>query len=429
MPRVHLASFRADVTVPIGHPLCGGWIKPAVATTEPLLAKGIVLLGDEAPVVLCAVDWTGICNDAHVAFREKIATAAHTTPERVALHAVHQHNAPFVDLTGQRLVSEQKDLSPVMDKAWFDAMIGRVCDSVQQAMARMESVTHVSVGQGKVERVASNRRLLGVDGKIRGWRGSSCREQKLRAEPEGLIDPQLKSFSFWNEQKKLVTLSYYATHPMSYYGDGMVTSDFVGLAREAREKETGIAQIYFTGCSGNIAAGKYNDGDHANRFLLAQRIYAGMAAGDHEPKTLPLKGWHLAWESVVLPPRSNATELALRGILGDGMKSAADRARAALRLSYLLRARAKTPIELTCLRLNEDVYLLHLPGECFIEYQLAAQERRKDAFVAVAAYGDDGPWYVPTAKAYPEGGYEPSASFVDPESEGLLRDGMGRLLG
>src|SRR5262249_5033854 len=106
MARNHLASFRADVTVPVGHPLCGGWIKPVAAVTEPLLAKGIVLLGEEAPVVLCAVDFTGICNDAHVAFRERLAKAAHTTPERVALHAVHQHNAPFVDLTGQRLVNE-----------------------------------------------------------------------------------------------------------------------------------------------------------------------------------------------------------------------------------------------------------------------------------------------------------------------------------
>src|SRR5205823_150017 len=100
----------------------------------------------------------------------------------------------------------------------------------------------------------------------------------------------------------------------------------------------------------------------------------------------------------------------------------------ALRLSYLLRAQAKIPIELTSLRLNDDVDLLHLPGECFIEYQLFAQEQRKDGFVAVAAYGDGGPWYVPTAKAYGEGGYEPSAAFVDPESEGLLRDGIGRLL-
>jgi hypothetical protein len=28
MPELHLATFSCDVTPPLGHPLCGGWIKP-----------------------------------------------------------------------------------------------------------------------------------------------------------------------------------------------------------------------------------------------------------------------------------------------------------------------------------------------------------------------------------------------------------------
>ncbi len=35
--------------------------------------------------------------------------------------------------------------------------------------------------------------------------------------------------------------------------------------------------------------------------------------------------------------------------------------------------------------------MVHLPGECFIEYQLAAKAARPDLFVAVAAYGDYAP--------------------------------------
>ena len=50
----------------------------------------------------------------------------------------------------------------------------------------------------------------------------------------------LKTVSFWNGDAKLAALHYYATHPMSYYGDGLVTSDFVGLARAARS----LARIF-----------------------------------------------------------------------------------------------------------------------------------------------------------------------------------------
>ena len=71
---------------------------------------------------------------------------------------------------------------------------------------------------------------------------------------------------------------------------------------------------------------------------------------------------------------------------------------------------------------------LFLPGEAFIEYQLAAQKMRPDAVVNVAAYGDDGPGYIPTAKAYLEGGYEPTVALAGPDSEEILLKAMRKLL-
>jgi hypothetical protein len=71
---------------------------------------------------------------------------------------------------------------------------------------------------------------------------------------------------------------------------------------------------------------------------------------------------------------------------------------------------------------------LFLPGESFIEYQLAAQRMRPDATVQVAAYGDDGPGYIPTAPAYLEGGYEPTVALSGPDSEAILVKAMQKLL-
>ena len=43
--------------------------------------------------------------------------------------------------------------------------------------------------------------------------------------------------------RPLVSISYYATHPQSYYGEGGVSADFVGMARSLREAELpGVAQ-------------------------------------------------------------------------------------------------------------------------------------------------------------------------------------------
>ena len=48
---------------------------------------------------------------------------------------------------------------------------------------------------------------------------------------------------------------------MSYYGKGGVSADFLGLARKRRQADDPkVFQIYASGCSGNVTAGKYNDG-------------------------------------------------------------------------------------------------------------------------------------------------------------------------
>ncbi len=46
--------------------------------------------------------------------------------------------------------------------------------------------------------------------------------------PVGTIDPILKSVGFFQGDRPLARLYYYTTHPMSYYGDGRVSSDFAG---------------------------------------------------------------------------------------------------------------------------------------------------------------------------------------------------------
>jgi hypothetical protein len=71
-----------------------------------------------------------------------------------------------------------------------------------------------------------------------------------------------------------------------------------------------------------------------------------------------------------------------------------------------------------------------MPGELFVEYQLAAKNMRPDLKVMMAAYGDYGPGYIGTQIAYSEGGYETqqSSSCVDPSVEPILIDVMNQLL-
>src|SRR5207244_4354270 len=136
MPPLHLATFRCDVTPPEGHPLCGGWIEAVRGVDDPLLALGVVLLGAGQPVVLCSLDWCGARNEANEAFRRAIARAVHTVPEKVAVHCVHQHNAPFADPAAERLIQKQPMPATSLDLKYFQGCVERVATVAQESLKR-----------------------------------------------------------------------------------------------------------------------------------------------------------------------------------------------------------------------------------------------------------------------------------------------------
>lgn len=428
MATYHLATFRVDVTPPVGHPLCGGWIEPVRKVADPLEAFGVVLLGQGKPIVLCVFDWVALRNDAHLAVRQALAEAAHTTIDHVSVHAVHPHDAPFVDTVAQQLLDEAKG-PPCMDLKFFASVTKALAKACQDALAKTKKFTHVGVGEAIVEQVASNRRVIGPDGKVLFTRTSATKDPVARAQPEGTIDPKLRTLSFWDGDTPLVALHYYATHPMSYYGRGEVSADFCGLARRAFQQENpNVFTAYFTGCAGNVTAGKYNDGSPQNRAILRDRMFAGMVASWKATKRQPITGWDWRTEAITLKPRTEQAFLKEESTrtLNDPKASIAKRNNAAFQLAWL--KRLDRPIDVGCLDFGGHTMVLHLPGEAFIEYQLAAQKMRPDVQVLVASYGDDGCGYIPTAVGYGQGGYEPTVSLSSPESEEILLRTIRKLL-
>jgi hypothetical protein len=96
-------------------------------------------------------------------------------------------------------------------------------------------------------------------------------------------------------------------------------------------------------------------------------------------------------------------------------------------LAFLRRMTSGHKIPLTCLEIG-PARVVHMPGELFVEYQLAAQKMRPEAFVAMAAYGDAAPTYIGTRIAYSQGGYEPTRSRVSFDVEEVLLPAIAELL-
>lgn len=428
-PGLRVAPFDIDVTPPLGYHMA---YDPVVGTWDlGLRARGIVLLGAGEPIVLCAIDWIGIGNAAYDAFREGLAEAAGTVPDWVAVHTLHQHDAPACDFSAETTLAEHGLDLLRYDGEFARESLDRLKAAVREALGNAVPVTHVGTGAATVEQVASNRRILGGDGQVRAMRFTACGDPALRAEPEGTIDPELSMISLWNGGGPVAVLTYYACHPQSYYRTGIPNPDFPGVARFLRQMAVPAAlHVHFTGAAGNIGAGKYNDGSRENRLALAERLADAMRRAWKATERTPLRAEDVAWRvaPAALPVAAHLTVESLEAEIAragaDG--GAGDLAR---KLAWVRRCADGYRAPLTCLALG-DARILHMPGELFVEYQIAAKAMRPDRFVAMAAYGDYAMGYIGTKEAYGQGGYETSerASNVAPEVEDVLMAGIRGLL-
>jgi hypothetical protein len=425
-PDYQLATFRAEVTIPLGHACMGGGISPAKEIVDPLFANGVVLLGPDQPIVFLAVDWCEIRNDAYDHWRDALAGAAGTSRERVLLASVHQHDAPVVDYEAQRLLDEAGLEKSLCDVAFARECVARVAAAMTDSLKNPQPVTHYGIGLARVEGVGSNRRVAHPDGTVTYGRGSATADQVLRALPEGVIDPYLKTLSFWNGDAPVAALSAYSTHPMSYYGKGGVSADFVGMARARRQAEMpDVFQIYLTGCSGDTTAGKFNDGNPDNRPVLADKIYQGMVKAWENTQRFPLEQVAMRVSPLNLVPKNfgGYSEEDARKTVADATAKTFQRNLAAMALSWRKRVAAQQPIDVPVVDFGRAKFLV-MPAESFVLYQIIAQGFSPDAPVVTAGFGECAPGYIPTALASTEGYNDESWCWVEPGAEALITEAL-----
>ena len=451
---LRIATFETDATPPIGYEM-GYSVVKSIGT--PLQAKGVVITGAGKPIVMLAVDWGGVDGRARDEWHALLAKAAGTTPDRVTVHHLHQHDAPgagfhIYDERARHGLPERIPAGLPDKRQWARAVMENSAAALTRALRQAKPVTHVGLGKANAERIASNRRIMGTNGRVAmhrqstytsaypaevaamlkvdadadGHRLSILHPEEAQAAPEGLIDPAVRVISFWNGDRPLAALTYYATHPQVSFGKGIVTPDFVGLARERQQKETGVFQVHFNGAGGNITLGKYNDGSDRAREEFTGRMQDAMRRAWTATTRAALTPADVEWRAtdISLPAKYGAFKDELRAVAADTARPNNERIAA---ITKYARAQAlEDGTTLSVLRVK-DAYSVHIPGEAFIEYQLGAQAIRPDKFVATAAYAEQF-GYIGTEKAYGEGGYEITISATTLAAEKAIMDGVRKLL-
>jgi len=419
-----IAVFDVDATPPVGSLLA--YDQMATAWDLGLRAKGLVLTGAGDPIVLCAIDWIGIANESQDAFKQTLANAVRTVPERVVVHSLHQHDAPICDFGAEKMLKAMGIAPESFDGAFARELLGRLEKAAKESLDQQRPLTDISLGKAPVFEVASNRRIV-KDGKAGPLRSTACKDPDLRNEPEGLIDPDVTLIGFWDGEQPVAVMTFYATHPQSYYLTKIANPDFPGVARFYRQLSMPEAlHIHFTGAGGNIGAGKYNDGSPINRLILAGRLADGMERAWKNSVKRPVTAGEIAWKTVpvALPVAHEKVRDVEKQIKTAPMRF---RTNNMSMIVWAKRVLSGKTIDIACLNIGQ-AKVLFMPGELFVEYQLAAKALRPDLAVSMAAYGDFGPFYIGTKKAYSEGGYEIESSPLTPEVEEVLMKAIHQLM-
>ena len=422
---LRLATFKVDCTPPEGYPNGFGTSDKPTGLRDPLFLRGFILDHGGDRCLIASLDYCGLMNSAYDDLVGALAGAVDILPDRVVVACIHQHDAPLLDFEIEPLLGRE-----TFPRAWWQEVVGRCAETAADALDGLADVGSVGHAETRLYGYASNRRIVGPDGKVRGMRYSRCADEGLRAEPVGVIDPMLRTLAFREPSGELIaSMSFYATHPQVANGRGMYSADAQGEAmRLVEEGHGGMQHAYFSGPFGNVTAGKYSSPTDLEGNLLR----FGRMLAEGIGRNLRGMAWHepegFQWTAASFPfPREEPDREAMLEEIADGDVPEGQKLIKATVLSSVDYA-ANSDYPMRLLRIG-PARVLFLGGEPFVEYQLFAQSLVPDSFVAVAANCSDNFLYIPTADAFDQGGYEvESFRWCTREFEDRFKEAVERLV-
>lgn len=422
---MRLGAFKVDCTPPVGCSAGFGTGEPTSGVRDPLWLRGFVLDDGRTRCVIASLDYCGLMNRAQDELVSALAEATGAPRDCVVVHCIHQHDAPIINFEIEPYLG-----CDTFPKEWWSDLLGACALSARESGEGLIEVAEVGRGEVRLHGYASNRRILGEDGKVKGMRYSRCGNEELKQEPVGVIDPMLRTVAFRDASRETIaTMSFYATHPQVSSSGKVFSAEAQGEAmRLLGEKMPDGHHAFFTGPGGNVTAGKYSsptdlEGNllHFGK-LLADGIELNLRAMQWEPVNA------LRWDAAAFPfPRQAIDrDAALAKIRDDQLPVAKKIAPTAVLTAHDYEGNAS--YRYAMLRLG-SVRMLFLPGELFVEYQLYAQSLLPDEFVAIAANCGDSFLYLPLARSFEEGGYEPTQfCWCTEEFESRLKEALSQLL-
>ena len=403
---------EVDITPPVGtHKI--GWLKKIVSdrVLDPLFARACVLEAGGERVGIVQLDTLLIDAGDVAEIRERISAEHGVAGGAVMVAATHNHAGPAVADSGDTL----------RDAAYVEALTAKVVSVFGEALAAAREA-EIGFARGFRFDIGFNRRVVMRDGTVR-THGTFADPEALFIE--GPVDPEVAVLAARGRDGALLgALVNFACHPAHHGGDESLSAGYPGVLAGRMKRRSCPVTMFLLGAAGNIACPDPAHEGRSKSMEEAGELLAGDVSGALERMEFTGRV-RLRWRSrlVRLPFRELAPEQldgTARGAQRFIDPAIYDRAIPA-QIERIRRLGAET-VEVQVLLVN-DVALVAIPGEYFVELGLRIKQRAYPARAVVVSCANGQLGYIPTREAFSRGGYE--TTFGPPS---CLAAGAGELL-
>ncbi len=383
------AAAKVDITPTEPQWLMGYAARQSKGVHDNIYHRVVALDSGEQQFYLAASDLCLFSPSLYAEAARELEKAFGIPPTQFWWSVTHTHSAPEVGPPDiYKLLLGRSDHE--WDRVYTRRVIAALVEGVRTARERLQPA-RIAVGSG-TSLANINRRAKDADGQV-----------SLGLNPDGPVDHQFNLVRLETLDARPVALIVnYAMHGTVLGGQNLLISgDAPGTVSAYLEQKTGAPVLYVNGAAGDIAPiySVYPDprSGHLSQFkvLLGDRVLAA----------LPNLGPGVS--DVSLQPGEQIFETPHR----EDLAWPEERVRLPLRF----------------LKLN-DTLVWSAPVELFCE--IAMEVRSRSPFAHTFYFGYTNGWlgYLPTAKAFAEGGYEPRTSPFTLRAEADLKQAVAAML-
>ena len=452
-----IGNSKADITPPVGiaHANWGSSVHQVAEGIDMPLYCNILYIESEASgnkVIILDLDLCIIDDEIDQMIREAVLSVINIPSENIRISVSHTHAGPPYgrsDSTGGGWLTEGVDLIV----PYFESFPEKISDAIKKATGSLKRC-NISYGIGRSD-ININRRPADEKGNLftgRNW--------------DGIVDHSVDVIGFDDENGNVVsTIVGYACHPTILGPDNrLISPDYPGHMRKTVEDIVGGSCIFLQGAAGNQGpihgfVGEVEVARKAGKILgleaskvrmsldpferkeeLIEIVQAGADLGMYEDVAvrepnddLIINNTYVDLPTLDFPSYEEASEIYDNAIeelnkarrLGnknDIKKMVSNAKRANFTRRNSLRSKnGKVNIWIQTIKIG-DIVLQGLPLEPFIEYGDRIKSLNPNKKVILSGYTNCIHGYLPTAKAYEEGGYETRNTPLSPESEEIIID-------